>query len=100
MSIKIVIEHSVEEVELILKSLAKHPYEEVAALIAKIHNTSIPQVIAQQSAAQAAAAPAPVAPPTPQAEPPANDLAAPEAPAPEPAKPQDTTAPTDLGQSQ
>lgn len=51
------LELSVEEVNVILRCLGKHPFEEVVSLISKIKSQGDPQVaelIKQQEAAQAA----------------------------------------------
>jgi succinyl-CoA synthetase alpha subunit len=53
------IELTVDEVNVILRSLAKHPFEEVVALIGKIKAQGEPQVaelVKQAEAAQKAAA--------------------------------------------
>ena len=52
---------TIEEVNTILRSLGKHPFDEIANLIVKIKQQGEPQVegiVKQAEAAQAAAAPA------------------------------------------
>lgn len=58
MSIKL--ELDVNEVNVILRSLGKHPFDEIANLIVKIKQQGEPQAIEQAKEAQAAAQPAPV----------------------------------------
>ena len=49
---------TVDEVNAILRSLGKHPFEEIAALISKIKAQGEPQVAAQQPAEPVPAQPA------------------------------------------
>ena len=51
------LELTIEEVNVILRTLAKHPFEEVAQLVGKIRMQGEPQV-AEMQAAAAAEAPA------------------------------------------
>lgn len=50
------LELTVEEVNTILRSLGKHPFDEIAALVVKIKQQGDPQAIAQQAAAEQPAA--------------------------------------------
>jgi len=59
MSLLVSIEHSFEELGVILTALAERPFKEVAGLIAKIHMSA---QAAQQAAAAPAPAPAPAEP--------------------------------------
>jgi hypothetical protein len=54
MNIKL--ELSVDEVNAILRSLGKHPFEEIATLISKIKSQGEPQVAEMAKAQEAAAA--------------------------------------------
>ena len=65
MSIKLDLE--VEEVNVVLRSLGRHPFDEIAALVAKIQQQGQAQIAEQQAAAQAAAP----AEPAPEAQAPA-----------------------------
>lgn len=58
---EIKLELTIDETNLILRTLGKHPFEEVVALINKIKEQGEPQVAAQQAAA-AAAEPVPATP--------------------------------------
>jgi len=58
MAIKLDLE--VQEVNLILRSLGKHPFDEIASLISKIKQQGEAQ-LAEQEKAQAAEAPTPAA---------------------------------------
>ena len=49
------LELTVEECNTILRTLGKHPFEEVVALINNIKSQGDPQVVALEAAAQAAA---------------------------------------------
>lgn len=49
------LELSVNEVNAILRSLGKHPFDEIAALIGKIKSQGDAQLTAQEQAAQPAA---------------------------------------------
>lgn len=54
------LELTIDEVNAILRSLGKHPFDEIAALISKIKSQGEPQVaemVKAQEAAQAAAQP-------------------------------------------
>ena len=55
MSIKLELE--INEVNVILRSLGKHPFDEIANLIVKIKQQGEPQAIEQAKEAQAAQAP-------------------------------------------
>jgi hypothetical protein len=52
------LELTVEEVNTILRSLGKHPFDEIAQLIVKIKQQGDPQAVAQNQAADAPEAPA------------------------------------------
>jgi hypothetical protein len=61
MSIKIVIEHTIEEINKIIVALAKQPFEEVHELIAKIRLEGQKQIAESQAKAQPLETPAPPA---------------------------------------
>ena len=62
------LELSIDEVNMVLRVLGKHPFEEVVALVTKIKQQGDPQVDAIVQAQQAAQAPAtPEAPAAPAA---------------------------------
>ena len=46
---------TVEEVNMVLRSLGKHPFDEIAALVIKIKNQGEAQIAEQQAAAPAEA---------------------------------------------
>ena len=50
------LELTLDEVNMILRSLGKHPFDEIAALIGKIKTQGEPQVAAAEAAQQEAAA--------------------------------------------
>ena len=50
------LELTIDETNLILRTLGKHPFEEVVALINKIKGQGEPQVLAAQAAQEKAAA--------------------------------------------
>jgi hypothetical protein len=52
------LELSIEEVNMILRVLGKHPFEEVVAVINKVKSQGDPQVIAMAPPAEAPATPA------------------------------------------
>ena len=56
------LEFTVEEVNMILRVLGKHPFDEVVAMISKIKQQGDPQAEALATAAQAEAATLPEAP--------------------------------------
>ena len=52
------LELSIEEVNMILRVLGKHPFEEVVAVINKVKTQGDPQVVAMAPVAEAPATPA------------------------------------------
>jgi len=52
------LELTIDEVNVILRTLGKHPFEEVVALINKIKQQGEPQVAAMEAEAQKVATPA------------------------------------------
>jgi hypothetical protein len=56
------LELSIEEVNMILRVLGKHPFEEVVAVINKVKSQGDPQVIAMAPVADAPVADAPAQP--------------------------------------
>jgi hypothetical protein len=55
------LELTIDEVNAILRSLGKHPFDEIAALISKIKNQGEPQVVEMAKAQDAAKAETPEA---------------------------------------
>ena len=55
------LELTIDEVNAILRSLGKHPFDEIAALISKIKNQGEPQVAEMAKAQEAAKAETPEA---------------------------------------
>lgn len=55
-SMSIKLDLTLEEVNIVLRTLGKHPFEEVAALVGKIRAQGEPQAIEQAKAAEAAKA--------------------------------------------